>query len=93
MLQGNTNCSAPNTNSGVSKVANERYLPYLQLCRKALMRIVMYFGCKSGRKLGENNKNGGLPQKRNKQIFTKYFVRTCIPRYLGTKQKNNVLKK
>ena len=50
-LQGNTNCSAPNTVTGVSKVTNERYLPYLQLCRKALMKILMYFGCKSGRKL------------------------------------------
>ena len=35
----------------VSKVANERYLTYLQFCEKALLRILMYFGCKSGRKL------------------------------------------
>ena len=50
-LQGNTNCSAPNTVTVVSKVENERYLPYLQLCKKILIRILMYFGCKSGRKL------------------------------------------
>jgi len=35
-LQGNANCSAPKTVIGVTKVANERYLPYLQLCGKAL---------------------------------------------------------
>ena len=34
-LQGNANCSAPKTVIGVTKVANERYLPYLQLCGKA----------------------------------------------------------
>ena len=34
MLQGNANCSAPKTVIGVTKVANESYLPYLQLCRK-----------------------------------------------------------
>ena len=48
---GNTNCSAPNIVTGVSKVANDRYLPYQQLCGKALMRILMNFGCKSGQKL------------------------------------------
>ena len=42
---------SPNTATGVSKVSNERYLPYLQLCGKALMRIFMYFGYKSGWKL------------------------------------------
>ena len=36
-LQGNANCSAPKTVIGVTKVANERYLPYLQLCRKAFL--------------------------------------------------------
>ena len=34
-LQGNANCSAQKTGIGVIKVANERYLPYLQLCGKA----------------------------------------------------------
>ena len=38
-LQGNTNCTAPNTVTGVSKVENETHLPYLQLCRKALLII------------------------------------------------------
>ena len=33
-LQGNTNCLAPNT------TANERYLPYLQLCGNALILIL-----------------------------------------------------
>ena len=51
-MQGNTNCSAPNTVTGVAKVVLERYLPYLQLCGNALMKIFMYFGYKSGRKLG-----------------------------------------
>ena len=50
-FQGNANCSAPKTVIGVTKVANERYLPYLQLCGKALMWIVMYCRCKSGPKL------------------------------------------
>ena len=31
-LQGNANCSAPKTVREVTKVSNERYLPYLQLC-------------------------------------------------------------
>ena len=30
-MQGNANFSAPKTVIGVTKVANERYLPYLQL--------------------------------------------------------------
>ena len=34
MMQGNANCSAPKTVIGVTKVANERYLHYLQLCGK-----------------------------------------------------------
>ena len=50
-LQGNTNCWSPKTVTGVSKVANERYLPYLQLFEKALMGILLYFWGKSGRKL------------------------------------------
>ena len=33
-FQGNANCSAPKTVIGVTKVANKRYLPYLQLCGK-----------------------------------------------------------
>ena len=36
----------------VTKVANERYLPYLQLCRKAFFVNFMYWRCKSGPKLG-----------------------------------------
>ena len=36
-LQGNANCSAPKSVIGVTKVANERYLPYLQLCGKAFL--------------------------------------------------------
>ena len=80
-MQGKTNCSALNTVTGVSKVANKKYLPYLQLCGKALMIIFMYCGCKSGQKLSWNNKNWGLPQDTNKVIFTKYYVRTGIPRY------------
>ena len=31
-LQGIANCPAPKTVIGVTKVANERYLPYLKLC-------------------------------------------------------------
>ena len=52
MLQGNANCSAPKTVIGVTKVANERYLPYLQLCGKTFLWIFMYCRCKSGPKLG-----------------------------------------
>ena len=51
-LQVNANCSAPKTVIGVTKVANERYLPYLQLCGKAFLWIFMYCRCKSGLKLG-----------------------------------------
>ena len=50
-LQRNANCSAPKTVIGVTKVANERYLPYLQLCGIASMWIFMYCRCKSGPKL------------------------------------------
>ena len=92
-VQGNTNCSAPQYSYRGSMVANEINLPYLQLCGKALMRIFMYVGCKSDRKLRQNNKNSDQPKDTNKQIFTKYFVRTDIPRYLGTQQKNNVFTK
>ena len=36
----------------VTKVANKRYLPYLQLCVKAFFVNFMYCRCKSGPKLG-----------------------------------------
>ena len=49
--QGNANCSPPKTFTGVNKVANERYLPYLQFCGKASMWIFMYSRCTSGPKL------------------------------------------
>ena len=39
--QGNANCSAPKTFIGVTKVAHEIYLPYLQFCGKASMWIYM----------------------------------------------------
>ena len=35
IILGNANCSAPKTVIGVTKVRNERYLPYVQLCGKA----------------------------------------------------------
>ena len=50
---------------GVTKVANERYLPYLQICGKAFFVNFMYWRCKSGQNLGKNNVNGGLPQNTN----------------------------
>ena len=50
-LAGKYKLLSPKTVTGLSKVANERYLPYLQLCEKALISILMYFWCKSGRKL------------------------------------------
>ena len=65
----------------VSKVANERYLPYLQFCGKTSMWIVMYCRCKSGPKLRLNNENWGLPQDKNKLFLTQYFVRTGNPKY------------
>ena len=71
---------------GELKVANEKYLPYLQLCGKASMWIFMYCRCKSGPKLRQNNKNWGLPQDTNKQFVPKYFVRSCNIRYLGEKK-------
>ena len=40
-LQGNANCSAPKTVIGVTKVANERYLLYLQLCGKAFFLWIL----------------------------------------------------
>ena len=33
-LHGNENCSFPKTVIAVFKIANERYVPYLQLCGK-----------------------------------------------------------
>ena len=68
-LQKNKNCLAPKTVIGMSKVANERYLTYLQLCGQVSLWIFMYFGCKTGPKLGENNNNWGLPQNTNKHFF------------------------
>jgi hypothetical protein len=38
-MQRNANCSAPKTVIGVTKVANERYLPYLQLCGKSFFVV------------------------------------------------------
>ena len=38
-LQGNANYSALKAVIGMTKVANEIYLPYLQLCGKAFLRI------------------------------------------------------
>ena len=51
-VQGNANCSATRKVIGVTKAANERYLPYLQLCGKAFFVNFMYRRCKSGPKLG-----------------------------------------
>ena len=51
-LQKIANCSDPNTVIGVTKVANERYLPYLQLYGRAFLWIFMYCRCTSGPKLG-----------------------------------------
>ena len=51
-FQGNASYSAPKTVIGVTKVANERYLPYLQLCKKAFFVNFMYWRCKSGPKVG-----------------------------------------
>ena len=46
-------CSlAPKTVIGMNKVANDRYLPYLQLCGNTFFVNVMYCRCKSGPKLG-----------------------------------------
>ena len=50
-LQGNANCSAPKTVMGVTKVANEIYLPFLQLCGKFFVNFMSWM-CKSGPKLG-----------------------------------------
>ena len=44
--------SAPKTVIGVKRVANERYLPYLQLFGKVFFVNFMYCRCKSGPKLG-----------------------------------------
>ena len=46
--QGNANCSASKTGIGVTKVANERYLPYLQLCGKA---FILWICCIEGIKV------------------------------------------
>ena len=50
--QGNENCSAPTTVIGLTKVANERYLPNLKLCGKACLCIFMYCMYESGKNLG-----------------------------------------
>ena len=76
---------APKTVIGVTKVANERNLPYPQLCGKVFVVNCMYWRCKSGPKLGYNNENGGLPKDKNIFFFTKYFVRAGNPSYLGNK--------
>ena len=52
MLQGNANCTAPKTVIGVTKVANEIYLPYLQPYGKAFFVMVMCLRCTSSPKLG-----------------------------------------
>ena len=70
-VAGNANCSALKTVIGVTKVANEIYLPYLKLCVRASMLILMYCMCKIGPKVRLNNKSWGLPQDTNKLIFTK----------------------
>ena len=41
-FQGNANFSAPKTVIGVTKVANKRYLPYLQLCVNTFLMNFMY---------------------------------------------------
>ena len=50
-LQGIANCSAPKTVIGVTKVTNERYLPYLQQCGKAFF---CEFSCIVGVKVAQN---------------------------------------
>ena len=50
-LQGIANCSAPKTVIGVTKVANERYSPYLKLFGNASMWILMYCRCKMSPKM------------------------------------------
>ena len=47
-LHRNRICSAPKIVTSVTRIANEIYLPYLQLCGKASMWMFMYFRCKSG---------------------------------------------
>ena len=86
-FQGNANCSAPKTVIGLTNVANERYLPYLQLWEKAFFVNFMYWRCKSGPKLGKNNNNGGLSQDTNIFCLTKYFVITGNLRYLWGKKR------
>ena len=43
--------TSPKTGTEVTKVANERYLPYLQACGKASMKSFMYYKWESGPKL------------------------------------------
>ena len=52
MQIANANCSAPKTVIGVTKPANERYLPYLQICGWRFFVNFMYCWCKSGPTLG-----------------------------------------
>ena len=47
IIQGNANCSAPKTVIGVTKVRNERYLPYVQLCGKA-DKLFLWISCIEG---------------------------------------------
>ena len=45
-LQGNANCSDPKAVIGLNKVANERYLPYLQHCGNAFYEFSFVAGVK-----------------------------------------------
>ena len=53
-LHKNANCSAPKTIRRLTKVANKIHLPYLHVCKKAL--ILIYCWCKSGHKLNKQTK-------------------------------------
>ena len=80
MLQGNANCPATKTVTGITKVANELYLSCQQLCGKALTWGLMYCRCKSYQSSSKITKIKGVPHDTNKQLFTKVVIRTGKPR-------------
>ena len=76
--------SAPTTGIGVTKVANERHLPYLQLCGKFFFLISCFVGEKGDQsKVTITKRRPSSGQKLN--FFTKHFVRAGNPRYFGEK--------
>ena len=56
-LQGNANCSTPKTVTGLTKMANEIYLPYLQHCGRLKCECSCTVGVRVAQSKGWQTKN------------------------------------